>query len=236
MVGEVEDSTDSWPQEPQAALHGLRQRTLKTRNKGDAELETDTDTTEDGTGSVHASIEPPSQPFGDHFTFLQSAAEDATTALRIEYLRRAALREAEHEGLHLIVALGTKSGFKGVHLKPGKSKFYQATACSNGKNHHLGRFTTRPRRPRYAMLEISGGRGGSRGGREAGGCAARAYYPGGQAVCRHSGEGGSHTCAYAQRQQRVQGSNLPASPQQTFPGPRQQRWWPERAPRSIRQC
>ena len=94
MVGEVEDARDSWPQEPQAALHGLRQRTLKTRNKGDAELETDTDTTEDGTGSVHASTEPPSEPFGDRFTFLQSAAEDATIALRIEHLRQAALRPA----------------------------------------------------------------------------------------------------------------------------------------------
>ena len=40
------------------------------------------------------------------------------------------------------LAPGTKSGYKGVHFKPSKSKPYQATACGNRKNQHLGHFVT----------------------------------------------------------------------------------------------
>ena len=135
MVGEVEDTASS-PSRPRREVQNV---TLVNGHKGHEEPETDTDTTEEeGSGSSQASIEPLSQPLRDRFMWLQSAAEDAS----LEERERAALQAAEREGLHLILAPRTKSGYKGVHLKPSKSKPYQTTACGNRKNQHLGRFAT----------------------------------------------------------------------------------------------
>ena len=83
---------------------------------------------------------PPSDR--DPLQVLRHAAKDTLADIRAQKMRQAALQAAEEEGLHLVLAPGTKSGYKGVHFKPSKSKPYQATACGNRKNQHLGHFVT----------------------------------------------------------------------------------------------
>ena len=84
----------------------------------------------------------PPRSRSDSLNSLQFAAEDAFKE-RITTLKQTALRDAKREGIQLVVAPGTKTGFRGVHFKPSKSKPYQATACGGGrKNQHLGHFLT----------------------------------------------------------------------------------------------
>ena len=137
MVGE-EDAASSASRPRQKAQHA----TLQNHGEDDPESDTEDDcsrsTEDDGSGSSRSSTGSLGQTLRDRFMLLQSAAEDAS----LEEREQAALEEARREGLHLVIAPGTKSGYKGVHLKSSKSKPYQATACGNGKNQHLGRFAT----------------------------------------------------------------------------------------------
>ena len=138
-AGEVEDI----PNHP-SCVPG-RSRNFELDGPGtDQGLESDTDTTEEGIGSFSklSDVDAPCQPRRDPLIALQFAAEDADDDDHITHLKQGALREAKREGLHLVVAPGTKTGFKGVHFKPSKSKPYQATACGNRKNQHLGHFVT----------------------------------------------------------------------------------------------
>ena len=137
MVGE-EDAASSASRPRQKAQHVTLQNHGEDEPESDSEDDCSRSTEGDGSGSSQSSTDPQGQPLRDRFVLLQSAAEDASQEER----EQAALEAARREGLHLVIAPGTKSGYKGVHLKSSKSKPYQATACGNGKNQHLGRFAT----------------------------------------------------------------------------------------------
>ena len=141
-MSDESDDSEYQPVRPQRC--GPRPRTEEVPGNGHGEEpETDTEETEleEGTASPSSDAES-RRAVADPLMALQSAAEDAAADMRIEQLRQAALREAKRDGLHLVLAPGTKSGYKGVHFKSSKSKPYQATACGNRKNQHLGHFVT----------------------------------------------------------------------------------------------
>ena len=137
MVGE-EDAASSASRQRQKAQHVTLQNHGEDEPESDSEDDCSRSTEGDGSGWSQSSTDPQGQPLRDRFVLLQSAAEDASQEER----EQAALEAARREGLHLVIAPGTKSGYKGVHLKSSKSKPYQATACGNRKNQHLGRFAT----------------------------------------------------------------------------------------------
>ena len=137
MVGE-EDAASSASRPRQKAQHVTLQNHGEDEPESDSEDDCSRSTEGDGSGWSQSSTDPQGQPLRDRFVLLQSAAEDAS----LEEREQAALEAARREGLHLVIAPGTKSGYKGVHLKSSKSKPYQATACGNRKNQHLGRFAT----------------------------------------------------------------------------------------------
>ena len=64
----------------------------------------------------------------------------------------AAQRIAEEEGLALVLAPGTATGYKGVSLNPaGCSKPFKAQIKKGGENHSLGSFSS-VRRARLAQI------------------------------------------------------------------------------------
>ena len=70
---------------------------------------------------------------------LQPAAQGAAAAPPLT--SEEVLQQVQAEGLTLVVA-DNKTGYLGVHLKPGKPKPYQARVWRGGKDVHLGYFAT----------------------------------------------------------------------------------------------